>query len=418
MSTKKNLSTTPQESKEGLPPVGGFIIMTLASAIGLLTFGAMIGLWWMAWLFVAVLFIVYWAIYKTQLRTVVALMVALIVVASLTMSFVAWTFRPLNDAGVVPIKDTASTAQSAQSSDTKAYSTVCPPQFIQNEHSLSDDPEDTRIVDGLDLETIQILERSQALPAAEAAQFVSDGTWEIMTTNLGHNYKALASAALTFGVISPEENTAEKNALLVTEQGTCLSEEGQDLLRVTLLVMERNIESVTVEEAPQGLCNSGWNNGQVVVAESCGITGNREAVVFNLQDGSRIYVLTRCGNWTFKPGGNLVTKLPPGETDNPPPPTTVGKGTTNPESQHGLWGDTSGGSAESTAPRGPSTSNGTGGWHYVPPANPQTVVIEKTPNLEAPPSEGSTDQHVPPSDGTPIVGDNEADTGIDTPPDD
>ena len=287
---------------------------------------------------------------------------------------------------------------------------TCSAEFVQNEHSRNDDPEDTRIVDGMDMEVLQILKNSLSVPVSERPQLVSDELLDLVFSHLGENYKALVEAALTFGTLAPEMNTPEQNALLVTEDGTCLSQEGRDLHRVTLAVMSANIDSVTVEEAPQGLCNSGWREGgQVVVATTCGLRGNLEAIVLHLKDGSRIYILTRCGNWTFPPNGKLVPELPKGETDNPPEPEP-GKGTSNPESEHGFWGDTSGGGGETTAPSGPSVSDDGGKtWTPTKPASPSTKPGSVAPpSVQVPSTGGSSSQNndtsvvVPPTGGVTV----------------
>ena len=286
--------------------------------------------------------------------------------------------------------------------------TVCPAEFVQNEHSQSNDPEDTRIVAGMGGEVFQILENSLSLPTAERPKLVSDEVLDLVFSHMGENYKALVEAALTFGTLTPEMNTPEQNALLVTEDGNCLSQEGQDLHRVTLAVMSPNIDSVNVEQAPQGLCNSGWTEGgQVVVATTCGLRGDLEAIVLHLEDGRRIYILTRCGNWTFPPNGKLVNELPKGETDNPPEP---GKGTSNPESQHGFWGDVSGGGGETTAPSGPSVSDDGGEtWRPAKPASPSTKPGSVAPpSVQAPSTGGSPSENnditvvVPPTGGVTV----------------
>jgi hypothetical protein len=68
---------------------------------------------------------------------------------------------------------------------------------------------------------------------------------------------------------------------------------------------------VEVSEAPTTGYNSGVNDGQVVSAENSGISGDRKAVLVVLEDGTKVWLLARCGN-AVKPN---KPNIPTGPTD-------------------------------------------------------------------------------------------------------
>lgn len=113
-------------------------------------------------------------------------------------------------------------------------------------------------------------------------------------------------------------------ATLVDEE--CASTEAEQLVAE----MELAIASarVTPSEAPADGYNSGVNDSNVVGASQPGITGDRAAILIELPDGTKIWVMARCGN----PVTEGPPPVPPGITDEPPPTTTTVPPTTPPTS--------------------------------------------------------------------------------------
>ena len=111
-------------------------------------------------------------------------------------------------------------------------------------------------------------------------------------------------------------------ATLVDEE--CASTEAEQLVAE----MELAIASarVTPSEAPADGYNSGVNDSNVVGASQPGITGDRAAILIELPDGTKIWVMARCGN----PVTEGPPPVPPGITDEPPPTTTTVPPTTIP----------------------------------------------------------------------------------------
>ncbi len=105
-------------------------------------------------------------------------------------------------------------------------------------------------------------------------------------------------------------------ASLVTPDGTCLNEAGRtQYFRVEGAVLASGISD---GNAPAGGHNTGiGKDGKIVVSSRPGVRGNTRGVWYTLADGTRFFVMDRCGNFvpTKKPRG-----VPHGPTDNPPEP--------------------------------------------------------------------------------------------------
>ena len=361
-----------------------------------------------------------------------ALYVVVSILATLAVLLVSTIWGYFSSPPAIVSEETTQEAQSSQSSE-DVGTDDCPQMFRQTAMPL-----DTKISDGWGNDVLDIKAEAKDLPLDQRGAFISQEVNILFEKELGRNVRFLVAAATTAG-------QSVDASQLITPDGKCLSVEGQALYYKMTGVYSSFVESYeTVDAVPQGLVNSGFDstNNRLVVATSAGIWGDDvSGVRLTGIDGKYIYILNRCGNWTFSPNGDLVNKIPPGETDNPPPPSAPGKGTANPESQHGFWGDVSGGGGETTAPTGPSTS-GDGGktWQPAKPASPSTKPGSVTPpGVQAPPTGGkpadNNDLSKPtpptggvtvdkdtsgttPGGGTPTVPDSGSDnTGIQAPPD-
>lgn len=100
--------------------------------------------------------------------------------------------------------------------------------------------------------------------------------------------------------------------------GDCLSEEGQRLHAQFEGALKATGTSVAIGEAPENGYNSGVNDGVFGVDANPGVRGDRTAVMITMKDGSKVYIMVRCGNPVY-PGKPNLPEVP---TDNPPPPTT------------------------------------------------------------------------------------------------
>lgn len=329
------------------------------------------------------------------------LYVVVSILATLAVLLVSTLWGYFSSPPAIVITETTQEAQSSQSSE-DVGTDDCPQMFRQTAIPL-----DTKISDGWGNDVLDIKAEAKDLPLDQRGAFISQEVNILFEKELGRNVRFLIAAATTAG-------QSVDASQLITPDGKCLSVEGQALYYKMTGVYSSFVESYeTVDAVPQGLVNSGFDstNNRLVVATSAGIWGDDvSGVRLTGIDGKYIYILNRCGNWTFSPNGDLVNKIPPGETDNPPPPTTVGKGNANPESQHGFWGDTSGGGAETKTPTGPSTSNDGGTtWQPARPANPSTKPGSVAPPTVQAPSTGGTSSEnndltkpVPPTGGVTV----------------
>ncbi|HET6746956.1 MAG TPA: hypothetical protein VFH06_02520 [Candidatus Saccharimonadales bacterium] len=124
----------------------------------------------------------------------------------------------------------------------------------------------------------------------------------------------------TFGDVANDPNP------LLVPDNSCLSQRGQEVFNQ--LKGGLTAKSTTVDnngEAPANFYNTGMVNGRPVVDSQPGIGGNRAAVVYTFADGSKLYVMKRCGNLALPAPGNLPMgttdhQRPPGTTVTPPPP--------------------------------------------------------------------------------------------------
>lgn len=146
--------------------------------------------------------------------------------------------------------------------------------------------------------------------AIAAGQKVSDAQRELLLNKTGHDAWLLAIWAHPFGLFDdPNEYTS-----LV--EGDCLSHEGQALYNQFKGVLATAV--LTEGQAPSNGTNSGVYDGTYGVNSGPGIRGDRKAIEVTLPDGTKVWIMVRCGNVVYPPGpppGNLP-KVP---TDDPGP---------------------------------------------------------------------------------------------------
>lgn len=113
---------------------------------------------------------------------------------------------------------------------------------------------------------------------------------------------------------------------LTTNEGKCLSKDGEILyakVEGALTASTTKVDENAI--APAGYYNTGMNQNGPVVNPTPGITGNLDAIIYTLPDGTKVIVLKRCANLALPSAPPQYTKVevpgstPPGEK----PPTTV-----------------------------------------------------------------------------------------------
>lgn len=170
------------------------------------------------------------------------------------------------------------------------------------------------------------------------------------------------------------------------ENGACLSTEGQTLLDTYTTWLSNN--ELDAGPVPETFTGSGVHDGKFVYAYQAGINADPSAWAWTTPDGKTTrYHQVVCGN---TPRNNPIKGVPAGPTegmpekpstpsspdnpgtpdnpDSPDTPTDYSKGLSNPDSQSGNWGTADASTGESTAPAGPSVSNGSGSSHTTKPA--------------------------------------------------
>ena len=187
-----------------------------------------------------------------------------------------------------------------------------------------------------------------------------------------------------------------KSEDLLSKDKKCLSEEGKKWF--WRLEGAWKSANPTNGQAPESLTNTGMNGDQLVVDGTPGIRGDRSAVVLTLGDGSKMYLLDRCGNMAI---GNPHPDTPKGKTDNPPPPKEEPPVVLEPK-QIGeapqRQGNVPTQQMPNPLPKQPE--------HYQPtkPANPPQAYVAPTKPAPAPPSGSSAPKPAQPAPGpaTPV----------------
>lgn len=99
-------------------------------------------------------------------------------------------------------------------------------------------------------------------------------------------------------------------------EGNCASASAGALVAEMELTLASSSMKPQVAAPANGVNSGVASDGSVVVAQTAGIKGDRTSVEVTLPDGSKIWVMARCGNPVVK---SPPPHIPSGPTDNPPP---------------------------------------------------------------------------------------------------
>jgi outer membrane biosynthesis protein TonB len=192
----------------------------------------------------------------------------------------------------------------------------------------------------------------------------------------GHNAQALAIWAFGSNLWPDPNNTA----VLLTPDGTYLSQEGMMLWASLQGALNAEGTKVSLGQAPSNWVNSGVSQGKFGQAGVAGITGNRTALVITWSDGSKTVVMKRCGNLAFPHKGNL----PVVPTDNLKPKNAKQDAYAQGHATHGGGPNaTKGPGAKTPKPKKP------GPTPYTPPPSPKPTPTP-TPSSSATPDSAPT----------------------------
>jgi hypothetical protein len=259
------------------------------------------------------------------------------------------------DSGAANSMQIATTATATPSPSPSATADKCEPEFTQaaldRKGSPKVDPEFASKVDA-------------------AVQSGDDDAYRKVILDVsGKNGQLLAVYAHQMGLF---EKPSEWPTLVADN---CLSEKGKRLYDMLDGGYHINGMSFKQGEAPENGTNSGVNgDGAYGVDANQGVTGDRKAIEITLPDGSKTWIMFRCGNPVFlgKPAG-----LPTVPTDNPAPPTPetpVTPGTPNtpntpytPPTYVQPKNPSQGSGARGNAPTGSGNNANPGPGKYVPP---------------------------------------------------
>ncbi len=160
-------------------------------------------------------------------------------------------------------------------------------------------------------------------------RWFADGVKEIRDAETSEDAQKAAHTWLARVKQDPELLSGAASYILDRQvDSSTLEEKGCGSAEAEALVAEIELTlaeaEITPDEAPEEGYNSGVHEGAVVGASNAGIGGDRESILIELPDGTKIWVMARCGN-------PVVTKpppVPPGPTDENPSTTTTTSPTT------------------------------------------------------------------------------------------
>lgn len=139
-----------------------------------------------------------------------------------------------------------------------------------------------------------------------------EAAWDVLTV-VGSDPEILAGYSHAF--LDKEVDPAA----LYSKDRKCLSTKGEKLFGELIGTFAKS--SITPDQAPTNGVNSGVEaGGTVVVAAHAGISGDRKAILIETEDGKKVWVMKRCGN--FVTTGENVPNMPKGPTDQPETPET------------------------------------------------------------------------------------------------
>ncbi len=156
------------------------------------------------------------------------------------------------------------------------------------------------------------------------------------------------------------------------------------------------LSQITPSEAPATGFNSGTQDGNVVGAANAGISGDRTAILIEFPDGTKVWIMARCGN-------PVVTGPPPvpqGPTDNPH--------RCPPEMPHGTWPVCKDDPTRDPADQGNVPPQVQGPAPWIPPGQGPTTPaagdpppVYTTPTTPTPTTVPRPTPTVPPNQGQP-----------------
>lgn len=320
---------------------------------------------------------------KFPLKWVTALVVFILILSGIVG---AWNGIAdlVNGDGHAP---TASPTTSMPSA-TPLVQASCPTAFVQKDET---DPALARFIKG-GVDSATAKESSQKILAAA-----------------GHNAAYLNLLAKDAFNLPNVPATAD----MLTPDGTCLSEAGRQVDHDLGVVMSASGQQFS--DAPANGYNSGiTSRGIPVIDPNPGVSGPKKAVLYTLPNGSKVYIMVRCGNPVFiRPPQNV----PHGCTDNggctPPPsgcpwPLTNGKcvqpknPNQDPARQHHVPTRVTGKNPPVTSgPSSPAVSKPTG--TYTAPASP-TPTPSPRPTPAPSPESGAPSPSAPQTTCIPAPG--------------
>ncbi|OYX38818.1 hypothetical protein B7Z00_01560, partial [Candidatus Saccharibacteria bacterium 32-50-10] len=151
-------------------------------------------------------------------------------------------------------------------------------------------------------------EKRYAASLAEEGN-VSDAQRNLLIEESGRDAQTLAIWSSAFGLYGDPNNWDD-----LVDNG-CLSTEGQVLHAQLTGALSAKGTTFAEADAPASAYNSGIDGTVFGVDKQAGIRGDRSAIMATLSNGSKVYILVRCGNPVYPGKPNLPT-VP---TDNPEP---------------------------------------------------------------------------------------------------
>jgi len=236
----------------------------------------------------------------------VAVILALVVIASSILFGMFGSFNGNNSDASASLKGRTAEPSATPTPSPTPSAEECEPEFTQIALDRKGSP--------------KVNPNFQAEYDAVAATGISDPERATLLVTSGHNGALLATYAHQVGLFSDQDvKDTSKVATLI--DGNCLSKDGKSLYnKLDGAYHMAGVTFAVVDEAPANGTNSGVDaNGNYGVAEGRGITGDRKAIEITLPNGTKTWVMFRCGNPVFLGSPNL----PHVPTDNPPPVVVV-----------------------------------------------------------------------------------------------
>ena len=237
-------------------------------------------------------------------RWAIGLLIAFVVVAGalfLISGFIDNSNNPKGASASLPTP--SATAEEETTATTAAVVEQCAPEFAQLALNRNG--------------SAAVNPNFKAELAAVEATGVTDPYQSTLLVTGGHNASLLALYAHQMGIY------ADSTVVAPLVDGDCLSQEGQNLYHQLDGAYHMKGVTFTLGQAPETGTNSGVDaNGVYGIDAAQGVRGDRTAIEITLPDGSKTWVMLRCGNPVFQGRPNLPT-VPTDNPAPPAPPTTV-----------------------------------------------------------------------------------------------